>query len=114
MFEGVRRLTEVAGTQQTVEVRAFGQLKKVFDQRGWDFPSYYPLQAECSALELAGNMELPLEEIEAVFVNGVASPIDQAMVTPGDRVGFIPLGIPGPYRVMLGMVKLPEDDSEKQ
>jgi hypothetical protein len=98
-------------SSQMVEVRAFGQLKKVFDERQWEFPHFFPLAKECSALELAKEMQLPLDEIEAVFVNGIASPIEQARVKSGDRVGFIPLGVPGPYRVMLGFVKVPQDSS---
>jgi hypothetical protein len=107
-------MTDESAGQPAVEVRGFGPLKKVFDQRHWDFPYYYQMQQNCSALDLAISMELPLDKIEAVFVNGIASPLNDVMVKPGDRVGFIPIGVPGPYRVMLGMVKIPSEGSEEE
>lgn len=94
-----------------MEVRGFGPLKKVFDARHWDFPYYYSIEGTCSALDLAMSLDLPLDQIEAVFVNGIASPLNQAVIKPGDRVGFIPIGVPGPYRLMLGMVKVPQAQS---
>lgn len=88
-----------------VEIRLFGQLKKVGDDRGWDFPYLYNLEQECSALELAELLELPLDEIEGVFVDGIAKPIDEGRIASGSRVGFIPYGVPGPYRIYLGYRK---------
>jgi len=94
---------------QTVEIRAFNFLKKVFDERGWSFPHYLKLDKECSAKELAQALELPAEMIEAVFINGKAYQPEEGLVKPGDRVAFIPPGTPGPYRVLLGIKKLPNN-----
>jgi len=88
-----------------IEVRAFNSLKTIFDERNWSFPYYYKLDKECSALELAKMLDFPVDRIEAVFVNGLAGPLESSMVKPGDRVAFLPPGTPGPYRVLLGIRK---------
>lgn len=90
-----------------VEIRALSFLKKIFDAREWPFPMYYKLDEPCTVLELAKQLDLPLDQIEAVFINGLAKPLQQGVVKPGDRVAFLPPGTPGPYRVVLGIVKLP-------
>jgi len=84
-----------------IEVRGFGELKKLFDEREWPFPLIFDLEEDMSALALAGKLNIPLERIEIVFVNGKAMPID-CLIKPGDRVAFVPPGTPGPYRVLLG------------
>lgn len=94
---------------ECVEVRAFSFLKNTFDERGWSSPYYFPLAKPCSPRELARQLELPQEKIEAVFINGLIQPLDEGEIKGGDRVAFVPPGTPGPYRVYLGMVKLPED-----
>ncbi|MGQ9497983.1 MAG: MoaD/ThiS family protein [Desulfotomaculales bacterium] len=91
----------------TVEVRGFLRLKEIFDQRNWPFPLEVELENECSAAELAAQLDLPPDGIEAVFVNGRAYPLSEARVRPGDRVGFVPPGTPGPYRLLLGIKRLP-------
>lgn len=96
--------TNHSGNNQ-VEIRPFGILKTYADEKGWPFPYIFPLNEECPAKELAQKIGLPLDKVEAVFVNGIAKPIDEGHVKPGDRVGFIPYGIPGPYRVLLGIRK---------
>ena len=85
-----------------VEIRFFAQLKKYADQKSWPSPYFSELDKECSAIQLAEVLGLPLEQVEGVFVNGRGSPLDKGWVKPGDRVGFIPYGIPGPYRVHFG------------
>jgi len=89
-----------------VEIRAFNFLKTIFDERGWSFPYYLELKQECSAKELAEMLDLPLDRIEAVFINGIAMQPEKGRVKPGDRVAFLPPGTPGPYRVLLGIKKL--------
>lgn len=92
-----------------VEIRFFGKLRVFADQKGWSFPCYYELNRECSAFELAELMGVPTDQVEGVFVNGIGKPFDKGWVKPGDRVGFIPYGIPGPYRVLLGFYKKVEN-----
>lgn len=97
--------------EKRVEVRGFSFLKQIFDERNWPFPMYYSLEEPCTALELAKRLDLPLDKIEAVFINGLANPLEEGVVKPGDRVAFLPPGTPGPYRVILGIVKLPGDNT---
>lgn len=97
--------------EKTVEVRGFSYLKVIFDERGWPFPMQVPLDDPCTGAELAERLELPREKIEAVFINGVAGPLNRT-INPGDRVAFVPPGTPGPYRVILGIVN--KEDQEKK
>lgn len=91
-----------------IEIRAFMQLKQLFDKRKWPFPYFYKLEKECSAAELAQKLDLPPEQIEAVFINGKAQSLEESRVRPGDRVAFLPPGTPGPHRFLMGIAKLPE------
>jgi len=88
-----------------VEIRFFGSLKKLAEEKGWPFPCFYKIDGECSALKLAEMMDIPVDQIEGAFINGIGKPLDAVQVKPGDRLGFIPYGIPGPYRVLLGFHK---------
>ncbi|MCL6557764.1 MAG: MoaD/ThiS family protein [Firmicutes bacterium] len=88
----------------SIEVRCFGELKKLSDERNWPFPLVFPLEEQTSAGELARKLEIPPDRIEIVFVNGCAQSMDHP-VKPGDRVAFVPPGTPGPYRVILGFVQ---------
>lgn len=97
---------------QTIEIRAFNFLKTVFDERKWPFPYLIKLNHECSAADLARMLDLPVDKIEAVFINGSAKPLADGQVKPGDRVAFVPHGTPGPYRVLLGFVKLPGEQQQ--
>lgn len=93
----------------TIEIRFFGQLQKFATEKGWPHPHIIELDKECTALELAESIGAPIDQIEAVFVDGVAKPIADGQIKPGNRVGFIPYGIPGPYRVLLGIRKMEKD-----
>lgn len=99
-------MSNLENSTNNIEVRFFGQLKAMADQKGWDFPYIFELENECSAEELLALMDFPCEEIEAVFVEGLAKPLDEGWIKPGNRVGFIPYGVPGPYRVLLGIKKI--------
>ena len=59
---------------------------------------------------LITDMGLDLEDVEAVLVNGLAASVDQPL-HDGDRVAFLPPGTPGPYPVLLGLIKKKIDDS---
>lgn len=87
-----------------IEIRGFGDLKKLFDERKWTFPLIIELKKTTSALALARKLNLPIEKIETVLINGKARNMDYP-IKPGDRVAFVPPGIPGPYRVLLGFVQ---------
>ena len=104
----------VEPTHGEVEVRAFSFLQEIFNQRNWPFPVFFKLDKACSDSELAQMMDLPLDKIEAVFINGKAKPAGDGWVNPGDRVAFVPPGTPGPYRAILGLAKIPGKETDKE
>jgi len=54
--------------------------------------------------ELIIKLGLKLEDVEAAFVNHRIVSMD-SILHNNDRVAFVPPGTPGPYRVLLNMVK---------
>ena len=89
--------------QPTVTVHLFGCLHTLRQQRG--LPSTAEIEVPPEGLtgeELADRLELPLEFVEAVMVNRKAYSLNYR-VNPGDRVAFVPRGIPGPHRYTLGI-----------
>lgn len=87
--------------RNTIEVRGFLQLYKFFKEKNWPIPLILELEEPITGAKLAEKLEIPLDEIEIVFVNGTAQSLDY-FIQPGDRVAFVPPGCPGPYRVALG------------
>ena len=90
-------------THTNTTVRMFGALHSLRRERG--LPSTIEVSIPpggCAACDLARNLGLPLEKIEAVFVNHTVHCLDQ-IIQPGDRVAFVPTGIPGPHRFLLGI-----------
>lgn len=94
-----------AKSDDAVEVRAFGDLRKLFSDRDWPLPTYFKLKGEQPDVELAKDLDLPIEEIESVIINGKPVPFGKGIIKSGDRVAFVPPGTPGPYRAILGMVE---------
>jgi hypothetical protein len=91
--------------QRTVEIRVFGRLRRYLDENGLPYTLERQVEENgSSAYELAGELGLPAEEVEAVFRNGSVQNIYDP-VRPGDRIAFLPYGTPGPYRAFLGIWK---------
>jgi hypothetical protein len=91
-----------------VTIRVFGPLRSLMKERG--VPDCFEeavLPEGRSGLEIAADIGLPVERIEAVFRNGRIQGLHDK-IFPGDRVAFVPAGTPGPYRVLLGMVERSE------
>ena len=88
-------------TKKTIEVRGFIQLNALFKSRNWPVPLILDIQEPVSGAELARKLEIPLDQIEIIFINGLAQSLDD-LIQPGDRVAFVPPGCPGPYRIHLG------------
>ena len=87
----------------TNEVRMFGCLHPIRKERGLPSTVQVTLPAEGrKAEEIALDLDLPLDKIEGVFVNHTVYNLDKT-VMPGDRVAFVPTGVPGPHRFMLGI-----------
>ncbi|ALC15847.1 hypothetical protein DSOUD_1062 [Desulfuromonas soudanensis] len=84
-------------------IRLYGNLHTLRKERG--LPSVAELWLPAggrTAAEVAAELDLPLERIEGVFCNHKAYGLDR-ILCPGDELAFIPTGIPGPHRYMLGI-----------
>ena len=55
-------------------------------------------------MDLIRSMGLEENNIDGVFVNGKIKSFE-TVLCDGDRVAVLPPGIPGPYRVLLGLIK---------
>lgn len=90
-------------TQTNTTVRMFGALHTFRREQGLESTTEVSVpHGGCAACDLARELELPLEKIEAVFVNHRVRGLDH-LIQAGDRVAFIPTGIPGPGRFLLGI-----------
>ena len=84
-------------------IRTFGLLHTLRTRKG--LPAIVEFRVPPggrTAREIARELELPLDKIEAVFCNHVARPLDH-VIRAGDRVAFVPYGTPGPHRYCLGI-----------
>ena len=89
--------------QANTTVRMFGCLHSHRKERGLESTVAVTIPPSgCTGLELAQELELPLEKVEAIFVNHLVYRLDYH-IQPGDRVAFIPTGVPGPHRLLLGI-----------
>ena len=90
-------------TQTNTTVRMFGALHSLRRERGLQSTTEVNIPPRgCAACDLARNLDLPLEKIEAVFVNHIVHGLDYP-IQAGDRVAFVPTGIPSPDRLLLGI-----------
>lgn len=87
--------------KKSIEVRGFLQLQRLFRQRNWPIPLTFSLETSITGTELAKKLDISLDKIEVIFVNGFVQSLTDEIV-PGDRVAFVPPGCPGPYRIHLG------------
>jgi molybdopterin converting factor small subunit len=87
-----------------VEVRAFGELMKLFPERNWPWPLLVDVEEQTTADDLARKLDIPMEKVEIIFINGFAQKLDHP-IKPGDRIAFVPPGTPGPYRLILGFAQ---------
>jgi len=88
-----------------INIRIFGFLRRYMDAQGLTYAFNKEINPKGdTAYNIATSLNIPPEEIEAVFLNGSVKNIYDH-VFPGDRLAFIPHGTPGPYRVFLGMVR---------
>lgn len=90
-------------TQKTTTVRMFGALHTIRKARGLESVTEVSIPSGgCAASLLARELDLPLEKVEAVFVNHKVYGLDH-LIQSGDRVAFVPTGIPGSVRGLLGI-----------
>ena len=87
----------------TTTIRLFGLLHTHRRDLGLHPNAEVELPEEgITAREVAINLELPLDKIEAVIVNHSVLPLS-TLLHPGDRVAYASRGIPGPHRYTLGL-----------
>ena len=104
-------LREEVSVPGTIELVGFMQLQARFRDRGWANPHRWQLDREVDGPELLDLLDVPAKDVEVIFVNHTAFPMDQAIIHPGDRVALAPPGVPGPHRLLLGFknkAKAPE------
>jgi hypothetical protein len=84
-------------------IRMFGLLHTLRRRQGLPVTVEIAVPPEGKAArEIALELHLPLEQIEAVFCNHIVYALDHP-IKPGDRVAFVPYGTPGPHRYCLGI-----------
>lgn len=89
----------------TILFNAFSFLQKKMRERNLDYANVtMAVPAGSTPRDLMEQFQLDRSDVEAVFVNGSVVSLDTRLAD-NDRVAFVPPGTPGPYRVMLGMVK---------
>ncbi len=84
-----------------VEVLAFGKLHFLFAERNWPIPMSYELKETVTADELRRKLNIPEEDVEVVFINRQLKPLS-TILKPGDRIAFVPHGVPSIHRFNLG------------
>lgn len=84
-----------------IEVLAFGKLHFLFAERNWPIPMTYEMETPVTADELRGKLDIPAEDVEVVFINRSLKPL-KTMLKPGDRIAFVPHGVPSIHRFNLG------------
>lgn len=90
--------------ESNTTVRMFGALHTVRKERGQESTVTVAIPAEGrTAYDLAGDLELPMNKVQAVFVNHKPYALD-ILIQPGDRVAFIPTGVPAPIAAR-GMIQ---------
>lgn len=88
---------------QSTTVRMFGALHTFRKEQGLEPTTEVTIPPQGrTARDLARDLDLPLGKIEAVFVNHVAHGLNR-VIKAGDRVAFVPTGIPSPDRLLLGI-----------
>jgi len=90
-----------------MEVRAFGKLYFLFKEREWPNPLIYKMEGPLTAEELRDKLEIPADEVEAVFINRLIRPLSTRLQA-GDRVAFVPPGVPSIHRFNLGFYNAKE------
>ena len=92
--------------KKKIEVRFFMFLSDLCKERKWDNPLLLDIGEAISGTALLEKLQVPLEQVEVLMVNGKAICPGLAEIRAGDRVAVLPPGTPGPYRMMLGFRKM--------
>ena len=86
----------------TITFNAYSFLQKKLREKQIEYSNVTMRVKEGTrAKDFIRQVQLSLEDVEVVFINGKVAPFD-TMIQDKDRVTLIPPGTPGPYRVLLG------------
>lgn len=88
-----------------IEVRGFGKLHRLFSNRGWGNPHMFSVEGPLTAAELRDKMGIAGKDVEVVFINREIRPLS-TVVDGGDRVSFVPPGVPSIHRFNLGFYEV--------
>ncbi|MDY7032515.1 MAG: MoaD/ThiS family protein [Thermodesulfobacteriota bacterium] len=89
----------------TILFNAFSFLQKKLREQGQPYSNVsIDVDDRITVMDLMTGMGISSHDVEAVFINGSVKPLD-TLLQDGDRVALVPPGAPGPYRVLLGMIK---------
>jgi len=89
----------------TIVFNAFSFLQKKLKEKNSQYSNVnINISQEETVEDIITRMGLKTDDIEAVFINGRIQSFD-TILCDKDRVAVFPPGIPGPYRVLLGIVK---------
>ncbi len=85
-----------------ITFNAFSFLQKKLKAKQIEYSNVsMTVKPESCANDLISQVQLTLEDVEVVFINGKVAPLN-TIIQNNDRVALVPPGTPGPYRVLLG------------
>ncbi len=90
-----------------LEVRGTGKLHFLFKERNWPDPLLYKFEETLTADELREKLDIPADHVEVVYINRLIKPLSTSL-QEGDRVTFIPPGVPTIHRFNLGFYDVKE------
>ena len=89
----------------TIVFNAFSFLQKKLKGKNRQYSNVnINISQEETVEDIITRLGIKTDDIEAVFINGRIKSFD-TILCDKDRVAVFPPGIPGPYRVLLGIVK---------
>jgi hypothetical protein len=86
--------------RSSITVSFFGSLHALRRQRGQSVMEEMPCSARRKAVEIARELDLPIDRIGTVYCNHVARGLDH-LVGPGDRIAFASPEVPSLRRTQL-------------
>ncbi|MDW7738801.1 MAG: MoaD/ThiS family protein [Bacillota bacterium] len=99
----------MAEAEAEVEVCGFGKLFFLFKERGWENPHIHKMSGSLTARELMDELDIPAESVEVAFINRAIMPLSTRL-KDGDRVAYVPPGVPSIHRFNLGFYDAKETD----
>ena len=100
-------------TLSAIEVHGFAKLYFLFKERNWDNPLFYELEGTLTAEELRVKLDIPADDVEVVFINRLIKPLS-TVLHGGDRIAYVPPGIPSIHRFNLGFYDVKEDHPDQK